>query len=660
MKTAIFSALIFLFIAGCTGEAGLRLTVKGEERIVPQEVNKLRITYVYYDIGGERKWERGFYAVQELPQSVIVYKGSRFESGVKFWVDGFKDEEWRVAAFVETRFPSSGFKDVAVELKLSCLGRCLSPTQYCLDGACRENESSDPWIADADADGGDDQGDGLPEDEADVDMMQEDVPPICGNSIVDPGEECDDGNTVDGDGCDGDCTFSCRTDNDCSDGWPCTDNFCDLIVHRCTFPTSTAGTLCRTPAGYCDIEERCDGSSPACPPDSFVPSGQDCDDGQICTRDDACDGNGHCTGTSIEHLFDVVSISSGLHHTCALLGSGEIRCWGLNDNGQLGDGTVMNRFTPTAVAGLPGAAQTISCGNYHTCAVLSTGGISCWGDNVSGQLGDGTMIDRTTPVEAIGLPSSAISISAGHHHTCALLSTGGVMCWGQNSYCQLGNGSTTGSPFPVQVSGLDSGVVSVAAGGYHSCATLTPGGTPRCWGYNSYGQVGDGSLTCRSMPVAVSMPGSATAAFLALGRYHTCIVTTAGEIMCWGYNNYGQLGDGSSVNRSTAILVEGLTIEAVTMSLGYYHTCSVLLSNEAYCWGRNDFGQLGDGTTNGSTVPVLVAGLGSTIGSLALGYDHTCALLTSGEMSCWGLNNCGQLGNGTMLDSVAPVPVSCQ
>jgi cysteine-rich repeat protein len=535
----------------------------------------------------------------------------------------------------------------------------------------------------------DTEDDAVPETDADPD---EDISLLCGNGFLDPGEECDDGNNMDGDGCDGDCTYSCQADNDCDDGIPCTDNLCDLVAHQCTFPVSAAETLCRPPAGSCDIEERCDGGSTACPADlfedptkvcreaagecdvaescsglsgrcptdTFVPAGQDCDDGQICTRNDACDGNGHCTGSRIERLFDVASICSGNYNTCALLGSGEIRCWGLNNHGQLGDGTMMNRISPVAVTGLPGAAQSISCGNFHTCAVLSTGGIACWGYNVMGQLGDGTTTDSMTPVETTGLPSVALSVSAGGYHTCALLSTGGVMCWGQNSFGELGNGSTTDSPVPVQVSGLDSGVASVAAGGYHSCATLTSDGTPRCWGQNTSGQIGDGSLVNRSTPVNVSMPGGATAALLALGRVHSCTVTTAGEMMCWGENSDGQLGDGSTTGRSTPVPVAGPTIEAVTMSLGYYHTCSVMMSNEAYCWGKNDDGQLGDGTTTGSPVPVMVAGLGSASSSVALGYYHTCALLASREMSCWGQNNYGQLGNGTMLNSAVPVPVSCQ
>jgi alpha-tubulin suppressor-like RCC1 family protein len=194
----------------------------------------------------------------------------------------------------------------------------------------------------------------------------------------------------------------------------------------------------------------------------------------------------------------------------------------------------------------------IAAGSGHTCALLTADGAKCWGANDDGQLGDGTTTPSSTPVDVVGLTSGAAAIAAGREHTCALLTVGGAKCWGDNYYGQLGDGTTTPSSTPVDVAGLASGAAAIAVGDYHTCAMTTSGGI-KCWGYNGYGQLGDGTTTDRSTPVDVAGLASGVAA-IALGAWgHTCALTTAGGVKCWGLDERGQLGLGTIVYSTTPI-----------------------------------------------------------------------------------------------------------
>jgi alpha-tubulin suppressor-like RCC1 family protein len=188
-----------------------------------------------------------------------------------------------------------------------------------------------------------------------------------------------------------------------------------------------------------------------------------------------------------------VVISSGQYHTCALTTGGGIKCWGSNTFGQLGDGTGShtNNFqpTPVEVIGLGSGVVAISSGMWHTCAVTTAGGVKCWGNNDRSQLGDGTTTLRTAPVDVVGLSSGVAAVSAGEYHTCALTKRGGVKCWGDNLFGQLGDGTKNGSSTPVDVLELSSGVSAISAGYSHTCA-LPLGGGVRCWGRNDFGQLG--------------------------------------------------------------------------------------------------------------------------------------------------------------------------
>ena len=281
--------------------------------------------------------------------------------------------------------------------------------------------------------------------------------------------------------------------------------------------------------------------------------------------------------------------------------------------GEVGDGTTTNRWLPVDVLGLTSGVSAISTILGHTCALTTDGGVKCWGVNNIGELGDGTTTNRTTPVDVIGLTSGVIAIAAGGQHTCALTSAGGVKCWG------FAYGVT-----PVDVVGATSGVVAISAGDYHTCALTSAGGV-KCWDYNDYGQLGDGTTTNRVTPVDVIGLTSGVRAISA-GYSKTCALTSSGGVKCWGRNDYGQLGDGTTTNRTSPVDVIGLTSGVRAISAGGWHTCALTSFGGVKCWGANNSGELGDGTTKDTPHPVSVTGLTGGVSAIKVGDVHTCAL----------------------------------
>jgi alpha-tubulin suppressor-like RCC1 family protein len=302
----------------------------------------------------------------------------------------------------------------------------------------------------------------------------------------------------------------------------------------------------------------------------------------------------------------ITAISAGYKHTCALTSLGWVKCWGYNSDGQLGNGTTTQSSMPVNVTGLSGVVTATSAGGFHTCALTQAGAVQCWGFNGFGQLGNGTTTSSSTPVNVSGLSSGVSAIRAGANHTCALTLAGAVKCWGDNSFGQLGNGTTNPASTPVDVAGLSSGISAISAGGSHTCALL-PGGRLECWGSNSFGQLGDGTTTNRKSPVDVKQLSSGVSAVSA-GSRHTCARMQTGGAMCWGYNFYGQLGDGTTSTHLVPVNVSVLSVGLASIQVGNLYTCALLLTGGVRCWGNNDFGQLGNNSTISSSLPVIVIG----------------------------------------------------
>jgi alpha-tubulin suppressor-like RCC1 family protein len=356
-------------------------------------------------------------------------------------------------------------------------------------------------------------------------------------------------------------------------------------------------------------------------------------------------------------------LSAGADHTCHVSAGGTVSCWGDNAYGELGDGTTINRETPVTVPGIAGASA-VSAGSHHTCALLAgspgstAGTVSCWGWNSTGQLGNATKTDSSTPVPVTGL-SDATAVSTGGTFvmafSCALREDRTVSCWGSNHDGELGNGSTVDSPVPVRVEGL-SNVLQISAGLRHACALLTSAAV-ECWGFGTDGQLGNGEAHDSSVPVRVK--GISTAIQVSAGGTHSCALLGSGAIKCWGDNGMYQLGIGKRTPlRSAAPVVVKMPGPAVAVSAGWGSSCALRTTGVTYCWGSNGFGELGAGAaiweSIGSGRPLLVKQL-SKVSALSVGGEDACASTVSGAIKCWGANTLGQLGNGTSGRASTPV-----
>ncbi len=305
--------------------------------------------------------------------------------------------------------------------------------------------------------------------------------------------------------------------------------------------------------------------------------------------------------------------------------------------------------TPINLRAASHRAVSVAAGGSHSCALTAVGGVRCWGSNKFGQLGDGTLTDRLRPVDVVGLTRGVIAVSAGEGHSCAVTSGGAVKCWGWNANGQLGDGTKRSRRTPVNVVGLSRGVADVSAGGDHSCALTLAGGV-KCWGANYTGEIGDGTATARFTPADVLGLTSGAAAVSA-GAESTCALTVTGGAKCWGSDADGVLGDGAPSDVQYApVDVIGLDAGVAEISTSTGRACAVTTAGAAVCWGT---GPLGDGTANDSATPVDVVGLGTNVSRVSVGGSINCALLTSGAVSCWG----SSVGDGTPTHRPSPVKV---
>ncbi|MEM7798665.1 MAG: dockerin type I domain-containing protein [Chloroflexota bacterium] len=369
-----------------------------------------------------------------------------------------------------------------------------------------------------------------------------------------------------------------------------------------------------------------------------------------------------------ENLAKVVA---GHDHACALTTAGEVMCWGRNWEGQLGDGSTTNSLVPVNVSGLNSGVVDVGVGERHSCALLDNGGVKCWGSNFVGVLGTGADLNSNsyTPVDVVGMTSGIKAISVNKRFNCALTEEGGVKCWGHNDKGQLGNGfggDSTYKSTPVDVTDLSSGVSSIATGPYHTCAALESGGA-KCWGHNRFGEAGDGTHQRRYTPVNVREMDEVLVE-IAAGESHTCALTVDGVVKCWGGNAQGQIGDGSTTERLLPITISGLGSNVKAIAAGQTHTCALTNANGIKCWGSNRpyyvytrfpvvTGYLGDGTSQTRYEPVDVVGLTSGVAQISAGVNITCAALEDETAKCWGSNEEGQLGDGSLVESTLPVTV---
>ena len=379
-----------------------------------------------------------------------------------------------------------------------------------------------------------------------------------------------------------------------------------------------------------------------------------------------------------------IAIDAGEDMTCAVMATRtadstwyqeSLFCWGDNEYGQLGDGTETDSSSAKEVnSGL--TASSITAGSFHNCAITDDASVvNCWGRNYLGQLGntwDPNELDSDSGSPDLVrtlLPEgrTATQVDGGYGHTCAIMDDGSVYCWGYNAYSQLGDGTTTNSQTPVPVT-MPTGLTatSLEMGFYHGCMIMDDG-SAYCWGTNSNGRLGDGTDTDPMTPVQVSLPSGRTATSISAGEGHMCVITDDGNIYCSGKNGYGQLGDGTTTESHTPTAVTMPTGRTATkISVGEDMTCAIMDDESLYCWGYNFHGQLGDGSNTNSNIPVLVSIPANHIATeISASVNFACALLVdqvaaTGDQNayCWGLNNVGQIGDGTTTSRSTPSSVS--
>ncbi len=433
-------------------------------------------------------------------------------------------------------------------------------------------------------------------------------------------------------------TCGAVTANQCG----CVPDTCETLGFNCGAPDDGCGTA--LDCGMCTTPETCGGE------------GQDFICG--CTSTQTCESQNVACGMYTDECGDVVTcdagcfekVSAGEKHTCAINAAGAVFCWGENSNGQLGDGSLTDRDTPTAVQGLDTGWVDVSVGNAHSCALSNMGEVRCWGNNRDGQLAMDTATTQLDAPTAIAVTNVSI-LESGPKSTCVVEGTDTLKCWGDNSFRQL---SVAGDPIitPTEISITGTQINAVAVGTLHSCVLVDS--TGYCWGENNAGQLGNGTASpSSSSPTELNTAEVFTD--IAVGLYQSCAINGTGALFCWGSEGYGNDNSPRGAERRSPSAIAGGTGSLGVSS--FFTSVSSARTDGFQALGRNDFGQLGDGTTTDTAVPVTVTSTNALI-EIDQGHQHGCYIDSERELYCWGRNDTDQLANPAAgATSLVPVKV---
>lgn len=362
------------------------------------------------------------------------------------------------------------------------------------------------------------------------------------------------------------------------------------------------------------------------------------------------DFNNRTTPTVVSSGTSFAAVWTGSSHTCALTRSGQMKCWGYNAEGQLMNGLISSMYIPSDVN--PGDSYISGSAGYNTsCGITSTNILKCGGSNTSGQVGDSTIMNKRIP-SSLGLTDTSTKIATGFAHTCLLSNSGALSCAGLNAFGQLGDGGVLNHVLMTKIDPTTI-YIQLAANFHHTCA-ITVNNKLKCWGRNDKGQLGDGSQTPKYTPTFID--ATINYSLISAGTYHTCGITDTNALKCWGSNSTGQIGDGTLVNVSTPKIIDpGVSYKKV--SVHNSHSCAITTDNVLKCWGDQNYGKQGDGATSGAKVNPTVVDSGVAYSQVTTGYDSTCAITTAGELKCFGQNVFGQIGNGGIGNVTIPTTI---